>query len=141
MHSQQVRDKTPFLAKKGHFFTPVLFREASPLQAIVVNHFVNMIHKNLYSDGNKFNKMVKILEPGVELKKVDEQGRFILPSDWRESELGETREVYVIKRKGFLKLVPKRRVDLTKLFDKVDLGVESIEDWTQFEQTFYGENL
>ena len=84
--------------------------------------------------------MVENLESGVELKKVDEQGRFILPSDWREAELGETREVYVIKRKGYLKLVPKRRVDLTKLFDKVDLGVESIEDWNRFEQTFYGEH-
>ena len=71
---------------------------------------------------------------------MDSQGRFILPSDWREAELGETREVYVIKRKGFLKLVPKRKVDLTKLFNKVDLGVESIEDWSQFEQTFYGEH-
>ena len=29
--------------------------------------------------------MVKQLEYGVELKKVDEQGRFILPADWRES--------------------------------------------------------
>ena len=84
--------------------------------------------------------MVKNLESGVEVKKVDSQGRFILPSDWREAELGETREVYVIKRKGFLKLVPKRKVDLTKLFNKVDLGVESIEDWSQFEQTFYGEH-
>jgi bifunctional DNA-binding transcriptional regulator/antitoxin component of YhaV-PrlF toxin-antitoxin module len=84
--------------------------------------------------------MVKILESGVEIKKVDSQGRLILPADWREAELGETKEVYVIKRKGYLKLVPKRRVDLTKLFDKVDLGVESIEDWSQFEQTFYGEH-
>lgn len=81
------------------------------------------------------------MKSGVELKKVDEEGRFILPSDWREAELGETREVYVIKRKGYLKLVPKRRVDLTKLFDKVDLGVESIDDWDQFEKNFYGEHL
>ena len=64
------------------------------------------------------------MQSGVELKKVDEQGRFILPSDWREAELGETREVYVIKRKGYLKLIPKRKIDLTKLFNKVDLGVE-----------------
>jgi bifunctional DNA-binding transcriptional regulator/antitoxin component of YhaV-PrlF toxin-antitoxin module len=80
------------------------------------------------------------VQSDVELKKVDEQGRFILPADWREAELGENREVYVTKRKGYLKLLPKRRVDLTKLFDKVDLGIESIEDWSQFEQTFYGEH-
>ena len=84
--------------------------------------------------------MVKTLENGVELKKVDEQGRFILPADWRESELGESREIYVIKRKGYLKLVPKRRVDLTECFDKVDLGVKAIDNWSEFEKGFYGEH-
>lgn len=84
--------------------------------------------------------MVEKLESGVELKKVDDQGRFILPADWREAELSESRELYVIKRKGYLKLIPKRRVDLTENFDKVDLGVKSIGDWNQFEKRFYGEH-
>jgi bifunctional DNA-binding transcriptional regulator/antitoxin component of YhaV-PrlF toxin-antitoxin module len=84
--------------------------------------------------------MVKFLEYGVELKKVDEQGRFILPADWREAELSETRELYVIKRKGYLKLVPKRRVDLTECFDKVDLGVKSIGNWSEFEKKFNEEH-
>jgi bifunctional DNA-binding transcriptional regulator/antitoxin component of YhaV-PrlF toxin-antitoxin module len=80
------------------------------------------------------------VESGVELKKVDEQGRFILPADWREAELSETRELYVIKRKGYLKLVPKRRVDLTACFDKIDLGVKSIGDWSEFEKKIHGEH-
>ncbi len=83
---------------------------------------------------------MKLLESGVELKKVDEQGRFILPADWRESELSESREIYVIKRKGYLKLIPKRRVDLTECFDKADLGVKSIGAWSEFEKEFYGEH-
>ncbi len=74
------------------------------------------------------------MESGVEIKKVDAQGRLILPADWRESEIGETRELYIIKRKGYLKLVPKRRVDLTECFDKVDLGVKSIGSWSKFER-------
>lgn len=74
------------------------------------------------------------LETGVEIKKVDIQGRIILPADWREAEIGESRELYVIKRKGYLKLVPKRRVDLTEFFDKVDLGVDSIGNWSEFEK-------
>jgi len=78
--------------------------------------------------------MVKVLESGVEVKKVDAQGRLILPADWREIEIGESRELYVIKRKGYLKLIPKRRVDLTKYFDKVDLGVKSIDSWSEFEK-------
>ncbi|KPV63193.1 MAG: hypothetical protein AOA66_1006 [Candidatus Bathyarchaeota archaeon BA2] len=81
--------------------------------------------------------MVKNLETGVEVKKVDSQGRLILPADWREAEIGESRELYIIKRKGYLKIVPKRRVDLTENFDKVDLGVETIGSWKQFEKKFY----
>lgn len=80
--------------------------------------------------------MVKNVESGVEVKKLDSQGRIILPLDWREAEVGETKEVYVIKRKGYLKLVPKRRFDLTECFDKVDLGVEAIGSWSHFEKKF-----
>ena len=67
---------------------------------------------------------------------MDSQGRLILPADWRESELSETRELYIIKRKGYLKLVPKHHIDLTEYFDKLDLGVDSIGDWKQFQKRF-----
>ena len=77
------------------------------------------------------------METGVEVKKVDAQGRLILPADWREAELSENKELFIIKRKGYLKLVPKRRVDLTENFDKVDLGVEAIGSWKQFEKKIY----
>ncbi|MGA3290361.1 MAG: AbrB/MazE/SpoVT family DNA-binding domain-containing protein [Candidatus Bathyarchaeia archaeon] len=77
------------------------------------------------------------MKAGVEVKKVDSQGRLILPADWREAEIGESRELYVIKRKGYLKLVPKRRVDLTEYFDNVDLGVDSIGNWGAFEKRIY----
>jgi hypothetical protein len=33
-------------------------------------------------------------------------------------------------------LIAKWGVDLTKYFDKVDLGVESIDDWSEFEAWF-----
>ncbi|MEM2823274.1 MAG: MraZ N-terminal domain-containing protein [Thermofilaceae archaeon] len=69
----------------------------------------------------------------VEVRKVDSQGRIVLPADWRESEMGGSREVYVIKGRGYLKIIPKRRIDLTEYFDKVDLGVEAVEDWEEFE--------
>ena len=77
------------------------------------------------------------METGVEVKKVDAQGRLILPADWREAELNENKELFIIKRKGYLKLIPKRRVDLTENFDKVDLGVEAIGSWKQFEKKIY----
>ena len=80
------------------------------------------------------------MKSGVEVKKLDSQGRIILPADWREVEVGENKEVYIIKRKGYLKVVPKRRVDLTICFDSVDLGVESIGSWKDFEKKLYEES-
>lgn len=77
------------------------------------------------------------MEIGVDVRKVDSQGRLILPADWRKSEIAGAREVYVIKRKGSLKILPKRKVDLTALFDNVDLGVEAVGDWRDFEKKFY----
>jgi bifunctional DNA-binding transcriptional regulator/antitoxin component of YhaV-PrlF toxin-antitoxin module len=59
------------------------------------------------------------LEPDVEVKKVDAQGRLILPADWHEAKLSESKELYIIKRKGYLKIVPKRRVDLRKILTRL----------------------
>jgi len=73
---------------------------------------------------------------GIEIKKVDNQGRFILPSDWRIKELKNSKEVFVIKGRGYLKIIPKRKIDLTKFFDSIDLGM-NIEDWEDFERKFY----
>lgn len=71
----------------------------------------------------------------VEVRKVDSQGRIMLPSDWRSEETHGEGEVYVLKRKGYLKIIPKKRGDLTTLFDSIDLGVEAIDDWDEFEKT------
>ncbi|MBI2139246.1 hypothetical protein HYU13_06665 [Candidatus Woesearchaeota archaeon] len=71
----------------------------------------------------------------IEVKKVDAQGRFILPSDWREDQLKGSNEVYVIKRKGYLKIVPKRKIGLGKFFDRADLDVDAIGEWKDFERT------
>ncbi len=76
------------------------------------------------------------MKTGVEIKKVDKQGRLILPLDWRKEALKDTDDVFVIKEKGILKIIPKKKPDLTKYFDSVDLA-ESIEDWQEFERRFY----
>ncbi len=71
----------------------------------------------------------------IEVKKVDAQGRLILPSDWREDQLKGSNEVYVIKRKGYLKMVPKRKIGLGKFFDLADLDVDAIGERKDFERT------
>ena len=85
---------------------------------------------------NIYSIMVIKMIYGIERKKVDEQGRFVLPSDWRAAELKERKEVFVIKGKGYLKIVPKKKVDLTRFFDSADLGM-NIEDWDEFERRIY----
>ncbi len=70
----------------------------------------------------------------VEIRRVDPQGRLILPRDWRKATLSKTREVYIITRKNYLKVIPKRKANIIELFDKVDLGIDAIEDWEKFER-------
>ena len=70
---------------------------------------------------------------------MDSQGRLILPADWRESEVGDSRELYLVKRKGYLKIIPKRKIDLTENFDKIDLGIGAIGSWKEFEKKLSGE--
>jgi len=36
-----------------------------------------------------------------------------------------------------VKIIPKRRIDLTQNFDKVDMGVETIGSWKEFEKKFH----
>jgi len=77
------------------------------------------------------------MDYGVEIKKVDKQGRIILPADWRKEELKDNDEVFIVKGKGVLKIIPKKKPDLTKYFDSVDLGVDFIEEWEEFERKFH----
>lgn len=81
--------------------------------------------------------MVINMSNAIEVKKVDKQGRFVIPSDWRRREMRDTDEVFLLKKKGFLKIVPKRKVSLTDFFDKADLSVEAIDNWAEFERKFY----
>ncbi|MGQ4891226.1 MAG: AbrB/MazE/SpoVT family DNA-binding domain-containing protein [Candidatus Njordarchaeia archaeon] len=70
----------------------------------------------------------------AEIKKVDKYGRIVLPAKWRKKMLKETQTVIVIDKGNELKIVPITTIDLKKYFDKIDLGVESIGDWKEFEK-------
>jgi bifunctional DNA-binding transcriptional regulator/antitoxin component of YhaV-PrlF toxin-antitoxin module len=70
----------------------------------------------------------------IEVRKVDGQGRVLLPSAWRAKELGGAKEVIIFTGEGgHLKIVPKKKVRLSRFFDKVELGVDGIGDWGSFE--------
>jgi hypothetical protein len=62
--------------------------------------------------------MVKSVETGVEVKKLESQGRIILPADWRAAEMMKLKK-YTSSKKGYLKLVPKRKGRLTAASTKL----------------------
>jgi len=79
------------------------------------------------------------MKSNTEIKKVDPQGRVVLPKDWREKELKDIDEVIIIEEKGVLKIIPKKKIDLTQFFDSLEFDddlVEKLENWTEFEREF-----
>lgn len=77
----------------------------------------------------------------TEVRKVDSQGRVVLPHKWREKELKETDEVILFEDEGILKIIPKKKIDLTKFFDSIEFDdklVDKLEEWSNFESTLKG---
>jgi bifunctional DNA-binding transcriptional regulator/antitoxin component of YhaV-PrlF toxin-antitoxin module len=73
----------------------------------------------------------------IKTKKVDKQGRFVIPADWRKREMKDTDEVFLLQKKGVLKIIPKKKISLTRFFDRADLGVDAVNNWAEFEKRFY----
>ena len=46
----------------------------------------------------------------TEIRKVDSQGRIVLPLKWREKELKTGDEVIIIEDEGILKIIPKKKL-------------------------------
>lgn len=75
----------------------------------------------------------------TEIKKVDSQGRIVLPRNWREKELKDGDEVIIMEEEGILKIIPKKKIDLTQFFDKLEYDdnlVDKLENWSEFENAF-----
>jgi len=76
------------------------------------------------------------LKINTEIRKVDSQGRIVLPLKWRERELKNEDEVIIIEDEGILKIIPKKKVDLTKFFDSFEFDedlIDKLEEWSDFE--------
>ncbi|MHA1490616.1 MAG: AbrB/MazE/SpoVT family DNA-binding domain-containing protein [Promethearchaeota archaeon] len=75
----------------------------------------------------------------TEIRKVDSQGRIVLPRKWRKNELKGGNEVIIIEDKGILKIIPKKKIDLTQFFDSIEFDddfIDKLEDWSDFEKHF-----
>ncbi len=72
----------------------------------------------------------------TEIRKVDSQGRIVLPHKWREKELKDNNEVIIIEENGILKIIPKRKIDLTQFFDTLEYDddlISKLDNWSDFE--------
>ena len=65
----------------------------------------------------------------VEIKIVDNQGRILLPKEWRDRYLKGKKAIIVYKG-DVVEIRPFKKSDLTKYFDKVEADMKSdLSDW------------
>ena len=63
------------------------------------------------------------------IKRVDGQGRIVIPKKWREKYLKGRRVVMRIKE-DVIEIMPERLFDLTRFFDSIEVDVRSdLADW------------
>jgi bifunctional DNA-binding transcriptional regulator/antitoxin component of YhaV-PrlF toxin-antitoxin module len=73
----------------------------------------------------------------TEIRKVDSQGRIVLPYEWRQKELKTNQEVIIIEEEGVLKIIPKKKIELKKFIDSVEFDeelIKKLDDWSEFEK-------
>jgi len=75
----------------------------------------------------------------IAITKIDKFGRIVIPANWRKSLFGEGEApVLLVRREDCIELRPIRVRKLEEFFDSIDLGVDEIKDWGEFEKKFYG---
>ena len=67
----------------------------------------------------------------VEIKKVDSQGRVVLPISWRRRMKSD--EVMVVEERAKVEIFP-RDVDLSKYVDSVEVEVDNIENYHEMRK-------
>lgn len=80
-------------------------------------------------EGNQITKWR--LEMKVEIKKVDSQGRVVLPIAWRRRMKSD--EVMVVEERAKVEIFP-REVDLSKYVDSVEVEVDNFEDYHEMRK-------
>jgi bifunctional DNA-binding transcriptional regulator/antitoxin component of YhaV-PrlF toxin-antitoxin module len=74
----------------------------------------------------------------VEVKTVDNQGRIILPKEWRDRYLKEKKAIVSLKG-DLIEIRPFENADLTKYFDTVEVDLKTdLSDWHKVRQNCGG---
>ena len=63
------------------------------------------------------------------LKEIDEQGRIVIPAEWRKKWLRGTK-VILRDRGEILEILPQEKVDLTAFFDRAEVDTKAdLSNW------------
>jgi bifunctional DNA-binding transcriptional regulator/antitoxin component of YhaV-PrlF toxin-antitoxin module len=74
----------------------------------------------------------------VEVKVIDDQGRIILPKNWREKYL-KNKKAIVSAKGDTIEIKPFTSIDLTEFFDKLEVDVKSdLSDWHKVRKELRG---
>lgn len=74
----------------------------------------------------------------MEIKSVDNQGRILLPKDWRDRYLKGKKAMLVYKGE-VVEVRPFKKSDLTEYFDKVEVDLKSdLSDWHKVRKELRG---
>jgi bifunctional DNA-binding transcriptional regulator/antitoxin component of YhaV-PrlF toxin-antitoxin module len=65
----------------------------------------------------------------VEIKSIDNQGRILLPKNWRSRYL-KGKKAIIVSKGDVVEVRPFTKADLTKYFDSVEVDLKSdLSDW------------
>ncbi|ALM75263.1 division/cell wall cluster transcriptional repressor MraZ [Thermococcus barophilus] len=70
----------------------------------------------------------------IMVKRFDPQGRLLLPKEIRER-LGE--EVIIVDLGDRVEILPRKKVDLTRFFDSVE--IEELKEWEELKGELWSE--
>jgi DNA-binding transcriptional regulator/RsmH inhibitor MraZ len=71
---------------------------------------------------------------------IDPQGRVLLPKGWR-AEI-KTKKVILLQTPEYVKILPKRKVDLTKYSNSIKVDLKApLTDWHAVEKELLGKSL
>jgi len=74
----------------------------------------------------------------LEIKTVDNQGRIMLPKEWRDRYLKNKKAIVALKG-DLVEIRPFENADLTKFFDTVEVDLKAdLSDWHRVREELRG---
>ena len=74
----------------------------------------------------------------MEIKTVDNQGRILLPKEWRDRYLKNKKAIVALKG-DLVEIRPFESADLTKFFDTVEVDLKAdLSDWHKVREELRG---